>query len=279
MAVSIVAGAMPVASVSAEDNPKIYVDLTYEEDGDIRADVMMENMPEIYSGAFHIDLGDSWIMSVNDEGDNTDYSLDGSIKKNYSQFAFEEDGTKLKDDGIHGAFFVFVAPYYKNCDYNGKLFSFYVAKSENFDPDNAGINIVYTSSGNSVFDYIYHIDNNNNRIDLSPNVHETSPVMLGAYEYIVGDVNNDGMVNAVDSTCIFTALKNKDNSYNVNDIKYTYKSLFPDALCAAAPDADSNGTIEHSDAMLIMQYYADLSTSHENNSGVGRRDIYELFND
>ncbi|MDE6501645.1 MAG: hypothetical protein K2L10_06140 [Ruminococcus sp.] len=278
MAVSLVAGAMPISNVSAESKPKIYVDLTYEDDGDIRADVIIENMPTLCSGAFHIDLGDSWVMTKDNEGFYDSYD-DSNLGKTGMQKAFALDETKSKKDGIHGAFIVFTTFDMSNYDFNGKLFSLYVAKSQNFNPDDAGINIVYNSAGEYVFDYLHHIDDNNKKVDLSNNVHKTSPIMLEAHEYIVGDVNNDGMVNAVDSTCIFTALKNKDNSYNVNDIKYTYKSLFPDALCAAAPDANRDGTIEHSDGMLIMQYYADMATGHENHSGVGRRDIYEIFND
>lgn len=265
MAVSLVAGAMPVANVSAESKPKIYVDLTYEEDGDIRADIMLENTPNISEGSFHVEFGDGWKLKKRSDGRlyATNNTCDSHDCIGVVSMPYDDNDVFVTFSSIDIAGF----------DLNGSLYSIYLEKSENFNPNNATANVVFQSS--SVTNDMLSL---NGKCVLGSN-NNHSPVMLEAHEYIVGDVNNDGMVNAVDSTCIFTALKNKDNSYNVNDIKYTYKSLFPDALCAAAPDANSDGTIEHNDAMLIMQYYADLSTGHENNSGVGRRDIYEIFND
>lgn len=265
MAVSMVAGAMPISNVSASNDPKIYVDLHYEDDGDIRADVMLENVPTFFTGSFHIDLSDSWTLTTDSRG--RPFATAGCTGQGH---------TSVHEAGEHGAFVFITSTDMENIDYNGKLVSFYVAKSENFDPDNNGINVVYLSGENFV-DNLYHSENNGNYVNLLPQTLENNPTMLGAYEYKVGDVNSDGYVDAVDCSMVWSATK--DRAYYVNDIKNTYKSIFPKAKCAAAPDANQDGWINYSDGDDILQYYADMSTENVNNTNIGKIDIFELFDD
>lgn len=272
MAVSLIVSAMPVANVSAtNDDPQLYVDITYEDDGDIRGDVIMKNMPTLYAGGFHIDFGDSWTEGKNNKGFNFTFANTTSQ---------EIGGACIyKANGEHGGFFTFSSPNGNNNDYNGRVCSFYLKKSESFDPNNAEINISYHSTINAS-DFLYHKENNGTYTDYSPTAHEKSPVMLGTYEYLVGDVNNDGYVDAIDSTLIRSALKDNNNkSFTVDGIKRTYKTIFPDAVCPASPDATQDGIIGQLDADLIMDYYVDMSTDGVNNSRIGKLDFYELFDD
>lgn len=272
MAVSLIASAMPVANVSAASNePQLYVDITYEDDGDIRGDVIMKNMPTLYAGGFHIEFGDSWTEGKNNKGLNftfantTPHEIGGNCK--------------YQANGEHGGFFTFNSPDYGNYDYNGRICSFYLKKTKSFDPDNAEINIAYYSTENAS-DFLYHLESNHSLTDYSPIAHEKSPVMLGAYEYKVGDVNNDGYVDVIDSSLIRSALKDNNNSaFIVDSIKHTYKRYFPEAVCPASPDATQDGTIGQLDADLIMDYYVDMSTDGVNNSRIGKLDFYELFDD
>lgn len=266
MAVSMVAGAMPISNVSAYNEPKIYVDLHYEDDGDIRADVMLENVPTFFVGSFHIDLGDSWMTTTDNKG--REFTTIGCT--GFGGHASVDISSK------HWATVFISSTDMENKDYNGKLVSFYVAKSENFDPDNNAINIVYMSGENFV-DNLYHSEADYSYTNLLPQTLETTPTMLGAYEYKVGDVNSDGYVDAVDCSMVWAATKN--GAYDVDYIKNTYKSIFPKAKCAAAPDANQDGFISYADGDLMMQYYADMATGKENNTNVGKIDIFELFDD
>ncbi len=264
LAVSMVAGAMPISNVSASNDPRIYVDIHYQDDGQIRADVMFENLPELCAGGFHIKVGDSWKLKYNERTKKPDCNTRG---------CYSEGLASLSVEGIpnYGLFVCFSTDSYYGYDFNGSFCSIYLEKAENFDPDNAAINIEYLGNG-VIEDRLVH--NGKDIVSYNP---EESPTMLGAYEYKVGDVNSDGYVDAVDCSMIWAATKN--GAYYVNNIKHTYKSIFPNAKCAAAPDANQDGWISYGDGELIMQYYADMSTGNVNNTNVGKIDIFELFDD
>lgn len=263
MAVSMVAGAMPISNVSASNNPRIYVDIHYEDDGDIRADVMFDNLPELSAGGFHIKIGDGWKLRYNRAGE-PDCSTRGCYSEGIANLISQEVQN-------YGLFVCFSTKSNYGYDFNGSFCSIYLEKTENYSPDNAAINIEYINGPNSI-DCLVH--NNENILSYAL---ETSPTMLGAYEYKVGDVNSDGYVDAVDCSMVWSATK--DRSYYVNDIKNTYKSIFPKAKCAAAPDANQDGWISEGDGDVILQYYADMSTDNVNNTNVGKIDIFELFDD
>jgi len=266
MAVSLVAGAMPVVNVSAENKPNIYVDFTYEDDGDIRADIMFENVPDVSCGGFHVEFGDGWKLKIKSNG-----KLDASV------IGCDSNGTASVSSVKHGdndLFVCFGTDSSHGYDLNGRFYSIYLEKSKNFNSNNATANVVFKSYADAddmlVSDNEYIIYSGNNHL----------PVMLGAYEYIIGDVNNDGRVNVIDASQLMSALHgDRAQNYIVDNIKNTYKSLFPYAVCAAAPDADQDGSINYIDVDLIMEYYADMSTEQQNNTRIGKRDIYELFND
>ncbi|MDE5771137.1 MAG: hypothetical protein K2I06_05840 [Ruminococcus sp.] len=259
LAVPMIAGAMPISNVSAANDPRIYVDIHYEDDGDIRADVMFDNLPTLTAGGFHIKIGDSWKLT---------YDMFGEPDCYFNRYA----SGVVENIPNYGIFVCFSTTKIGGRDFNGTFCSFYLEKSENFDPDNAAINIEYLNGPNSQ-DCLVH----NNVENILHYALETSPTMLGAYEYKVGDVNSDGYVDAVDCSMVWAATQN--GAYYVNDIKHTYKSIFPKAKCAAAPDANQDGWISEGDGDLMLQYYADMSANRENYTNVGKIDIFELFDD
>lgn len=269
MAASLVAGAMPLTNVSAASDPQIYVDLTYEDGNDnVKANIMFENMPDVKGGGFHIEVGDGWNL-VMDTPDDPDKPLTNKAQSMVWQLM---SSLIVIKDGTNDLFITFAGS--KAYDLNGNLLSFYLEKNENFNANNSEVNVVFKSSKNSE-DFI--LGKNNVHIIESDTNH--SPVMLESREYLVGDVNNDGRVNAMDCTDILAALEdNHRSSFVVKNIEYTYQSFFPDAVCPASPDANQNGMITKADADLILKYYADVSTDEINNSRVGKLDFYEFFN-
>ncbi|MCM1505821.1 MAG: hypothetical protein NC177_01620 [Ruminococcus flavefaciens] len=264
-AVSLIAGAVPVMNASAVNNePRVYVDITYDENDNPMANIMFENTYDVASGGFHLDLGDGWKAKLDEYGD---VDIKGTrISQKFSPMVKTDTGNDL--------FVAFSAN--NNYTFNGLFFSIYLEKTENFNEDNAEINVVFKSSKN-VYDYIANRTNSKKLITAET---DNAPTMIKAYEYLVGDVNNDGYVDAIDSTMILCALEdNNRTEFSVDEIKHSYKSYFPEAVCPASPDASQDNTISELDSDLIMQYYMDMSTSGVNNSRVGKIDFYELFED
>lgn len=148
---------------------------------------------------------------------------------------------------------------------------FLFRKKANFNSKNTEVNVILENSG-AVDDFIATKDGN---YIISSGTYRP-PVMLEAQEYIIGDANNDGYVNALDGSWILSSIE-LNPQCKVDDITETYKDIFPQANCAAAPDADLDGIISQADFDLIMKYYVDMSTEERNNSRVGKREFYEIF--
>lgn len=260
-AVSLIAGAVPVMNASAVNNePRVWINITYEDNKRPRADVMFENMPDCWAGDFHIDVGDGWNLVYRD-GDKIDILTEGckaqgnvvvGVERSYNYFAL---GFLAKQDQ----------------NFNGRFCSFYLEKNENFNSENAKINVIFENSG-SFDDYI----TSKNTGYIIGSADYKPPVMLEAQEYIIGDANNDGYVNAIDGSWLLSSI-DLNPQCKVEDIIYTYKEIFPQANCAAAPDANLDGIISQEDFDLIIEYYMDMSTNEQNNSRVGKREFYEIF--
>lgn len=269
MAASLVAGTLPLTNVSAASDPQIYVDLTYEDGNDnVRADIMFENMPNIKCGGFHVEVGDGWNLVMRNSN-----NLKEPLTNKSQTIAWQVmSSLKIVKDGDNDLFIMFADDV--AYDLNGNFLSFYLEKNENFNSGNSEVNVVFKSSQNAE-DII--LGKNNVHIIDSGTDH--SPVMLEAREYIVGDVNNDGYVNAMDASDVLSAVKSNNNKpLIVKDIERTYKSMFPDAVCPASPDASQDGMISRLDVDVILDYYMDMSTDGVNNSRVGKLDFYEFFN-
>lgn len=268
MAISLIASAMPVANVSAANDPRVYVNITYDNNNQPRANIMFENLPKIANGGFHIELGDGWKVKMSDIiSTEIEFSQEGCTS------GMAHCDPQLKKYGDNDIFLMFSAG--KDYNLNGRFYSIYLEKTENFNLDNSEINIVFQSTPNAS-DSIA----TKKGIHVIDAVSDRSPAMLEVYEYLVGDVNNDGYVDAIDCSQVLSALEEHNNSsFSVDSIKHTYKRYFPEAICPASPDATQDGKIGQLDADLIMKYYMDMSTDGINNSRIGKLDFYELFDD
>ncbi len=60
VAVSTALSSVGVFAKADDKTPKIYVDLVYETDTQIRADVIFENVPKTRSGGFHLKIANGW---------------------------------------------------------------------------------------------------------------------------------------------------------------------------------------------------------------------------
>lgn len=258
----ITVGAMPVVTANAV-SPRVYIDISCDSEGETRAYVTFENMPYVYAAGFHIELGDGWKLKPNKRGKYTGQSENYVMTTGASIL-----GTA---NGEHGYFIQILSSEYDS-KLEGHTYSFLIEKTENFNSSNSAINVVFEED-----DFILNFENREYNYIIKDG-NDTAPPMLEAQEYIVGDVNNDGRVNAVDASLILSKTQN-NKSYTVDSIKYTYKTIFPEANCAAAPDADKDGHINFIDANKISQYYADMSTDEQNNSSIGKREFYEIFAD
>lgn len=266
MAVSLIAGAMPVTNVLASDDPRVYVDIKYLDNGKIRADIMFENMPEVAGGGFHFVIGDSWNFEIDNRIHDVHASSSGGTGDKTSTI-----GSKTVSD--NEIFISFATS--ENRDFNGHFYSVYLEKAENFSPDNAEVNVVFKSKANAT-DRIA----TKNGTDIVNAKNNHSPDMLKAYEYKIGDINNDGYVDMLDTCQLMGVMEEKNNiAFSVDSIKHNYKNFFPDAICPAVPDADQDNMISQTDIDLITDYYVNMSTSGTSNSRVGKLDFYEFFDD
>lgn len=270
LAVSLMASAMPIANVSATSNdPRVYVNITYDDNGTAKADIMFENIPAISNGGFHLDVGDGWDLKMNNSFNPPKIKFE---TKNCTTGEIQCTPIIVKD-GDNDVFIAFST--IKNYDLNGRFLSIYLEKNANFTPSNAKINVVFKSTENAS-DSLATVKGD----PVIDSVTDRSPAMNQVCEYKIGDVNNDGYVDAIDSSLILSSLKeNNKNSFMVESIKNNFKTFFPDATCPASPDANQDYIIDLSDSDIIMKYYTHMSTSGEDTSRVGKLDFYEFFED
>lgn len=241
------------------NDPRIYVDIVYQEDGNIRADVIFENMPNIKSGGFHIGVGAGWsiVPSLHGRVDGIRIDMDDTLNGSSKSVAI---------DG-NGRFIAFLNTESDGMDYNGVFCHFFIERTNINTPINSVINCYLGNTG-----YICTSENINYR-ELPNN-----PVMLSSHEYLIGDADGNGVIDATDATDVLTATAN-NMMHNVYSIRNTFTNIFPNAVCAASPDANEDGVINSADAFLILDAYATSSVENNNMPicNVGKIAIYELF--
>ncbi len=258
MAVSVAAGSLSAINAMAV-SPEIYVDIVYEDSTTIRADVMFENMPALYSGGFHVEIGEGYDFVLTSSGNVKQLRTDRTIG--------ECNGIAVKghDDG-NSLLIAFVND--TNIDLNGNLISFYVTKSDSYTQSNATMNIAFRE-----LNELKYKDENNYEVSVMEGT--STPIMLRSEEFIIGDANGDNRITATDSSVVLSATNN--TILTVYDIRNTYTNIFPNADSAAAPDATRDGYISSTDADAILDGYTEMQTNLSYDGIIGKIDVYEVF--
>lgn len=98
------------------------------------------------------------------------------------------------------------------------------------------------------------------------------------YPYMLGDVNNDYYVNAVDASNIMVALKNhglqRGMAVSVSYVQANLSDWFPNAACAVAADVDKDGYISYDDADKILEYAASAGVGGSEETDIGKIFLY-----
>ena len=69
MIVIVTFNAFGLATYAEATSPKFYVDITYETEDKIRADIMFENIPEFANGGFLVHYDTGWTPAINRIGE------------------------------------------------------------------------------------------------------------------------------------------------------------------------------------------------------------------
>lgn len=239
------------AAPAPSTDPRMYADLVYEEGGNIRVDVVMENMPDLMAGGFQVDVGDGWSLVYKTNGKTID------IKRKTADYA---GGYSAEKSG-NGFFFTFDSTFDVNL--NGVLLSFYVTRNSNNSPLNSAINIDLSRG------LLYSKNNPTFNANYAKNPH-----MDTAYQYKVGDVTGDGYIDSVDASNVKWLLSHY-GSKSVEDFYEIVTFEYP--TCPMAFDADGDGYITSDDAQMILDSYANLMVGKEPLGNVGLIDYYEHF--
>lgn len=271
---STMLGAVNLFTEAANETPKIYVDLVYETETQIRADVMFENMPDTNSGSFYLNISDGWIvdaldnsMNISTDNPNTQYlGIRGTL--------FPNDNTK--------ALIYYASGATHNYNPNGCFCSFRVRKSTSYSDANSNISAYFTTT-NNLSNYIGSLpDNGGNYIrHFEPDSNEPIrlPIIKRIAEYRIGDTDANGYVNASDATDVQVALrKNGGAPIKVSQIENNFKTFFPHATAPAAGDANCDGIISMDDVYYILENYGSSSTGGGYIGNVGSKAIYEYYN-
>ena len=96
--------------------------------------------------------------------------------------------------------------------------------------------------------------------------------------YMLGDVNNDYYVNAIDASIVMSALHDhglqRGMAVSVSYVQNNLSDWLPNAACAVASDANKDGYISYEDADQMMEYYANASTGGSGETDIGKMFLY-----
>ncbi|MBQ8297932.1 MAG: hypothetical protein IJX77_09130 [Ruminococcus sp.] len=261
MAASVVAGSISAIN-SLAASPQIYVDFSRVDSTTYRADFVLENMPSIHSGGIHIEFGEGW-----------DIVMSGTKPKYTPNAEFGTQMTVQRSVDLinNRIFFAFTID--SAIEYEGVIASFYVTPTSVKTPENSTAHLVLVDG-----DILCtgEKDADGNYIDFLPDAIESSPVMLKANQFIVGDADGNGSVNSLDASEVLGATSG-GTSLVVDTIAPFHTDYFPKAICAGAPDANQDGYINSTDADDILDYYSAVAVGNTYSGNVGKIDVYETF--
>ncbi|MCM1008638.1 MAG: dockerin type I repeat-containing protein [Ruminococcus flavefaciens] len=265
LAAVVTLAAVPTIHMSsaqaADYAPKMYLDFTVESDGDIRADVVIENMPAFATCGFHVVLDEGLRFAKSSEGEDMEGMADGMY------------GYKIIDDNIATCTYM----QSHDEDLNGHFVAFYVERTEVNNPFNSTGKILFRtvpiSDMVSTMDdgYIYNPSQGTGSIN--------TPEMLESNEYLVGDVSGNGVVDGIDATRVLRACELSGGDIKIKDINGNFTNEIPDLRSAYAADVNNDGFISQADADLLLRYYTIIISNMSYDGNIGKVDIYEIYND
>lgn len=265
LAAAVTLAAVPTIHMSsaqaADDAPKMYLDFTVESDGDIRAEVVIENMPAFATCGFHVVLDEGLRFAKSSEGEDMEGMADGMY------------GYKIIDDNIATCTYM----QSRDEDLNGHFVAFYVERTEINNPFNSTGKILFRtvpiSDMVSTMDdgYIYNPSQGTGSMN--------TPEMLESNEYLVGDVSGNGVVDGIDATRVLRACELSGGDIKIKDINGNFTKEIPDLRSAYAADVNNDGFISQADADLLLRYYTIIISNMSYDGNIGKVDIYEIYND
>lgn len=268
LAAVVTLAAVPTIHMSsaqaADDAPKMYLDFTVESDGDIRADVVIENMPDFTTSGFHVELGEGLKFTTSSEGED------------YETFGNHYAGSLVQINDHELAFATINA---KARNYNGRFVGFYVERTDANNAFNSTGNVVFYNTPNAsngivdVEHFITIYDPANGTEGMN------TPVILESNEYLVGDVSGNGVVDGIDATRVLRACELSGGDIKIKDINGNFTNEIPDLRSAYAADVNNDGFISQADADLLLRYYTIIISNMSYDGNIGKVDIYEIYND
>ena len=258
-------------SAFADNTVQMYTDFTYVSSTRVKVNVWLKNCPAVFAGGYHVELGNGleFCTLLNDPerlqivktGTNSTYIMWDSM---------------IDSTMTNGAFLGFATYGNEPIDPSIPLVSFY---ADIVGTDDITATIVARSNGNYVDQICYQ--NPEGNITDSTTFELTiidKPVMIESTDYLVGDVNNDGYINAIDASSILVAMNNNYNvPISVHSIDSHFNLFFPNAKTKESPDANKDELITRSDANEIMDYYSAMSSNQSYSGYVGQIDYYETY--
>lgn len=100
------------------------------------------------------------------------------------------------------------------------------------------------------------------------------------FPYMLGDLNTDLCVDAGDASTVLHELvehgfEEDDSRVRVSYVRAHLDDWFPNAVCAAAADANKDGYISKADADLILHHYTlIMSNMEDTETDIGKMFIY-----
>lgn len=278
---SVMASALALCSVPAvgasaapppSTEPRIYIELT-EDDKGIRADIIMENVPDFRDCYLRFDLGTSWECAET-------YSkllypeYERSYVLSYYEGCFLWQAHEYATGNNYVDMQVGDSVSSDESDHNGIVGCFYIQKTDQYDTSNSAITMkyeiepnitaIYTSDGTDIFEGVYY----------------SSPRMLEADEFMYGDVTGDGYISGSDATWALSAVRQNGDRIKVTDLYNNYKYGIKDMKAAYAADVNKDGYIDETDANIILYTYTELLSNKnfdEIDGIVGDIDVYEVY--
>lgn len=222
--------------------------------GAVAVTMSVDNNTGFNANTLTLDIANGYTVITNDEN-NPIVQKDKVLAEANIAGAVSQDGTTLCVAVGSGV----------QCEADGQMFTVYFDKNHHADSD-------FVSVQNTEFSIS------------SGDIITTSGAGLYAQYgyYYVGDTDNNGIVNSSDAADIYTAVRNRGDSFCIdedffdfNREVYFVNSYFPNAECYLAPDATENLFIDNADGDAILVYSANTGAGNSDNSHIGERVRYQ----